>query len=261
MKGLLIVVLLALLLYVAAAVLLYSLQRKFIFHPTPVVSHPFDERELIVSAGSDRLTLKLIVLNPGMPEALLYFGGNAESLAASAEPLAQQISGRTVYLAQYRGYAGSGGEPTQSALFADAVALYDEIAGQHTAVAALGRSLGSGVVCWLATQRPLASLVLVTPYDSILQLARDQYPLFPIAWMLKDPFESSRYAAQIEAPVLVMTAADDTVIPAQSTVRLIDAFGRPVSSREFTGSTHNDIQLQPGYYEMINEFLADGSLQ
>ena len=83
-------------------------------------------------------------------------------------------------LVNYRGYGHSEGRPSEARLFADAVRLYDWAAGQAGVDArrsvGMGRSLGSGVAIYLATQRTLAGLVLVTPFDSITAVAQRHYP-------------------------------------------------------------------------------------
>lgn len=77
--------------------------------------------------------------------------------------------GRSVYLLAYRGYGASDGAPSQQALLADAVAFYDAVQAQHLGqpIVAIGRSLGSEIAAYLASQRPLSQLVLITPYGSM----------------------------------------------------------------------------------------------
>ena len=91
---------------------------------------------------------------------------------------------------------------------------------QHPDVIVIGRSLGTGVAARLASTRPVAKLVLVTPYDSLLGIAQRQFPLFPVRWLLIDKYESWRYVPGIKAPVLILRAEHDELIPAASTEAL-----------------------------------------
>jgi len=138
------------LVYCIAALCLYAFQRKFIYFPSPVISHSFDTQEIEVD---DEIRLNLIVGNAGSAEAAIYFGGNAESVARSAPDLVSALPDKTVYLVNYRGYGGSDGTPTESLLFEDAEAVFNFIATSHTSVSVIGRSLGTGVACWLARLR------------------------------------------------------------------------------------------------------------
>ena len=72
-----------------------------------------------------------------------------------------------------------------------------------------GRSLGSGVAVRLASQRPASRLILITPYDSLQDLATAQFPFVPVKWLLRDKFESWRYAARITVPTLIVAAEHD----------------------------------------------------
>jgi pimeloyl-ACP methyl ester carboxylesterase len=71
----------------------------------------------------------------------------------------------------YRGFGGSGGSPSEEAIAEDALALFDQVYASHPQVSLIGRSLGSGVAVRLASQRPVQNLILVTPYNSLEEIA------------------------------------------------------------------------------------------
>ena len=240
------------LLYFIAAFGLYLMQRKFIYYPSPVVSHSYDEEVIVID---DEIRLNLIVGNAGSTEAVIYFGGNAESVARAAPDLIATLSDKAVYLVNYRGYGGSDGKPSESHLFKDAEIIFDFISAKHAKVSVIGRSLGSGVACWLATQRPVDGMVLITPYDSILNLARKAYPVFPVSRLLKDQYRSIDYAPDITSPVSVILAGRDSVIPAAASNRLVQAFNGEVNVSVLEDSDHNDLQMDEKYYLLIKKYL------
>ena len=85
--------------------------------------------------------------------------------------------------------------PPKPALFSDALAIYDQhSATTRFAISAYGRSLGSGVAVYLAANRPLDKLILLTPYDSIADRRAKLYPMFPVRYLIKDRFDSARVA-------------------------------------------------------------------
>ena len=252
MKLLVVIIGILSLMYLIVAFSLYLMQRKFLYYPSPVVGHSFDEQVIVVD---DNIRLNLIVGNAGSAEAVIYFGGNAESVARSAPDLITTLSDKTVYLLNYRGYGGSDGKPAESHLFRDAEIIFDAIATKHTNVSVIGRSLGTGVACWLATQRPVDGMVLITPYDSILNLARRAYPVFPVKWLLKDQYRSIDYAPDIKTSVSVILAGRDSVIPAVSSDRLIQAFTGEVNVSVLENSDHNDLQADENFYSLIRNYL------
>lgn len=149
----------------------------------------------------------------------------------------------SIYLMHYRGYGGSSGNPTEKALFTDALSLFDEVRTEHSEIDVIGRSLGSGVAVYLASQRPVARLVLVTPYDSVLDIAALQFAYFPLKWLLRDKFESWRFAPQVTAATTIIAAEHDEIIPRASTELLRSHFTHAhyLQSRAWDGSQH-DIQ-------------------
>ncbi|MNT65583.1 Alpha/beta hydrolase family protein [compost metagenome] len=98
--------------------------------------------------------------------------------------------------------------------------------------------------------------MLVTPYNSILELAQRQFPIFPVRWMLHDKFESWRYAPSIAVPILVIAAGHDEVIPRWSTEKLIRQFRPGVARVEvIAGTGHNDIGESPEYLQLMKSGL------
>ena len=239
-------------LYGLACAFLYLNQRRLIYMPES--SRPVRQAPDFV-LPQDGVMLRGWVVNPGKTRALLYFGGNGERIEDLREDFSSGFPDRTIYLLPYRGYGASSGEPSESALIDDALALYDEVARHHTGVAVIGRSLGSGVAVQLAARRPLERLVLVTPFDSLQRVAQDAYPYAPVSWLLKDRYESWRFAGQVHCPVLVLRAADDQVIDPARTAVLVASFGALPEELVIAGAGHNTIQNDPAYQRALDAFL------
>ena len=238
--------------YLLIAAFLFVNQRKMIYHPTPADMQVDAGRITIDSQG---LRLRGWVLNPGKPRALIYFGGNAEVISARQTFFETIFSDYSVYLINYRGYGDSEGSPSEAALFADALAIYDRVSQQHVSVTAFGRSLGSGVAVYLASQRELARLILVTPFDSVTSIAQQLYPWLPVRLLLKDRFDSASLAGEIEVPVLIISAENDREIRLEHTLALKNRFTRaPLDYRVVAGAGHNDISEFPDYRALLMEF-------
>lgn len=231
--------------YALACLGLYLMQRSLIFFPQPRRSGD-DAGMLTLAVEGARLQVS--TRQQGAAEAVIYFGGNAEDVSGSLPGLAAAFPAHALYLQHYRGYGGSSGKPTQAALFADALALFDLVHARHPKVIVVGRSLGSGVALHLASRRPAARLVLVTPYDSIAELAARQFPYFPVRWLLTDKFESWRDAPQVSVPTTIIAAEHDEVIPRASSELLMSRFGKGVAQYVvISQSGHNTISEHPDY--------------
>ena len=240
--------------YLGFCVALFTLQRSFQYFPTPRRLGP---TQLAGTFQSGDTLLQLTVRPHAGPGAVLYFGGNGEDVSGSVAPLMAAFPEREIVMLHYRGYGGSAGRPTEADITADAAGLFDKVHAQHPDVIVIGRSLGTGVAARLASTRPVAKLVLVTPYDSLLGIAQRQFPLFPVSWLLVDKYESWRYVPRITAPVLILRADNDEVIPAASTERLRARF--PAGQVDYVvvpGASHNTIGDAPLYVRALAAFDA-----
>jgi len=245
--------------YLLISAYLYLFQRNLIYFPVSL-DPAFRAQEIVV----ENLDVKLHgwVLNPGRTKAVIYFGGNSELVTHRSHYFETVFADYSVYLVNYRGYGKSEGNPSESALFSDALAIYDHIRESHVSdgkvsITAYGRSLGSGVAVYLAANRKLEQLILLTPYDSIAEVAQKLYPLFPVRWLIKDRFDSASRAAEITIPVLIGGAELDRVIDLQHTLALRQRFTRArVKYQQIKGAAHNDIIDFPQYRTLVERFIA-----
>ncbi len=237
------------LIYVGACAALFLFQRSMIYFPQPSAS-PIGAPAIQLSV--DGAQLQVLVRPHAGEQAVIYFGGNAEDVSGSLPELSMAFADRALYLMNYRGFGGSSGSPSEAALHRDAIALFDKVHASHAQVIVVGRSLGSGVAVRLATQRPVERLVLVTPYDSLQDLAAAQFRFFPVRWLLTDKFESGRYAPLISAPTMIIAAENDEVIPRASTDLLHARFSQGVARFVvLPGTGHNTISNSPLYLDML----------
>ena len=226
--------------YLVICLLLYIFQRSMIYFPTGNQAGTEKNTQVMTLADAS------IVLNVRLldsPNALIYFGGNGEDVSWSLAGLSEKFPDYAIYLMNYRGYGGSSGKPAEEVLHADALSLFDKVHAEHPNITVVGRSLGSGVAVRLASIRPVERLVLITPYDSIENIAAQRLPYIPVRWLLKDKFESWRYAPSITAPTEIIAAGNDEVIPLENTQALFRTFKPGIATMNvIPGATHNSVE-------------------
>ncbi|WP_405123392.1 alpha/beta hydrolase [Pseudomonas sp. M20] len=239
--------------YLVLCAALFFFQRSLIYFPQPNAVTSADS-QLTLSMPDAQVSV--ITRERVGPRALIYFGGNAEDVSRNLPEFAEAFPEYAVYLLNYRGFGGSSGSPSEAAIAEDALALFDQVYASHPQVSLIGRSLGSGVAVRLASQRPVQQLILVTPYNSLEEIATRQYPWVPVQWLLKDRFESGKYAAHIRVPTLLLAASDDEVIPRASTQRLLENFPQGVAVlRVVPDSGHNSISDRAQYLQWMEDVL------
>lgn len=247
-------VLLPLVVYVSVCAYLFLAQQRLLYHPTPEVLAPQAERFWLPKAET---RINVWQANPGQTQAVLYLGGNAESVENMLAPLSHALPKHSIYSMNYRGYGWSDGEASEAALYADALLLMDYLLARHAAVRVIGRSLGSGVATYLATQRRFEHLVLVTPFDSVESLAQSRYPWAPIAWLLRDKYRSIDRVGALTQKSLILTASDDAVVPRDHSQRLFAAFSKARTQHiEIPHTDHSNIVQKAPFTQALQTFFA-----
>ncbi len=193
---------------------------------------------------------------PGTP-MLIYFGGNAEEVSGNIPDFRESFAGWSVALFNFRGFAGSGGSPSEKALLDDAVHIYDTLREMHSPpkVVLMGRSLGCGVAVQLASRREADALVLVSPYRSLVHLGRRYYPWVPVGLLLMHRFDSLSIVPELQIPSIVVAGAADSIIPAGESRALFEAMGGSASFIEIEDAGHNDIHMFDEYWDAVTRFL------
>jgi hypothetical protein len=235
--------------YVGLCLALFLAQRAFIYYPQPK-SASDNGPTLTLSVDGERV---LVSTRPRAgSDAVIYFGGNAEDVSQSLPTLADAFPDRALYAMNYRGYGGSTGKPSEVALIADALALFDRVRADHPNIILVGRSLGSGVAIHIASERAVERLILITPYDSLLSIAARQFGFFPLSWLMLDKFESWRYATLVTSPTQLIAAQNDEVIPTSSTAALYQHFPQSLATlNTIPGVGHNSISESPQYIPLL----------
>jgi pimeloyl-ACP methyl ester carboxylesterase len=238
---------------VVGACVLRSVQNRMLYVRTPE-SNPPGGDAFRMPRGD--VSLKIWRLHPNERDALIYFGGNAEDVAGNLPTFDRAFPDRAVYLVNYRGYGGSTGSPSETALVADADAVFDWVKARHHSVVVMGRSLGSGVATALAADRPVERLVLVTPFDSIAKVAGDHFSS-SVQAIVPDRYDSAGRMSRVQADVLVVVAEHDEVVLRARSDALIAAI-KPARRHVvmIPQATHNDLGRYPQYLASIEQFVA-----
>lgn len=255
--------------YAAVVLLFYLTQRQLLYYPQPYQQQQYPS--IIVHSGD--AVLQVIVLSNSSTErqshtqisdnqpkpAIIYFGGNAEAVIHSAALFEPLLPVHDVYLVNYRGYGGSSGRITEDNNYRDALAIYDEVAKQHSTVSLVGRSLGSGVATYVTSQRQqhrLAKLLLITPFDSIKAVAQAKFGWLPVRYLLKDSYPSIDRVANIQVPTLLIAAQNDEIIPASHSIKLQQQFQHGVELKSIANSNHNTVMDKPEAQALMYRFFC-----
>jgi len=245
----------------------YLLQGLWLFRPVRENGHAFtgtparrvDPVEVRID---DAVTLRGWQLTPktdsGKVPGLIYFGGRGEDVSELAH-VPELFGARLVRIFNHRGFASSSGKPSEAGFLRDALAQYDALIAcpdvDPSNVTVIGRSLGSGLAVYVAAHRPVASVVLVTPYDSILALAKQHYPYLPVTQLLRHRFEAHLWASNARCRVLTVLAEADKVVPAHHSHRLLANWAGTSEVVTIPGTDHRSVLRAKQTLSSIRQFL------
>ena len=201
------------------------------------------------------------------PEAIgtiLHCHGNAENISDRLWlPKDLQPIPVNLLMFDYRGFGISPGRPSAKGSYLDAFAAYDFIRSKHPdetvpPIIVLGQSLGGGIACELAINRPVKGLVLESTYTSIVQMGRRYYP-----WLLPDLLCGHRFdciskVSRITVPKLFAHSPMDETIPFDMGETLFAAAAEPKRWFQLEGE-HGEESLRqsPGYHDVFRDFVID----
>ncbi len=213
--------------------------------------------ELATEDGERVVLVRLPAGQAAEPRPLLLgFGGNAWNADALALMLHQLFPEHEVAALHYRGYAPSSGSPSAAALFEDSRRAHDHLASDAKAgIVAIGLSVGAAVAVDLATARPLRGIVMVTPFDSLRELAAHHYPWLPVRLLLRHRMEAAEALRDLDVPTAVITAENDTIVPAARSASL-RAAARDLRSHIAIAAGHNDLYGHPDFAGALRASVA-----
>jgi len=233
---------------------LWAFQDHLIYFPDPAPPPSpaalgltrVEERRLATQDGLEILGWRLREAEPGAP-VILYLHGNGGSLLHRARRVQRfQQQGWGALFVQWRGYGGNPGRPDEAGLAQDALAGLLSLRAEGISASRIvvwGESLGTGLAIRLAAEHPgdVAALVLESPYTSLLDLARLHYPVLPAGLLLRDHFDSAARIGGVQAPMLMLIGAADTLVPPGMSRDLARHAAAPPEIWEAQGAGHNDL--------------------
>lgn len=251
------------LLYLVFGGFLYFNQRDFMYFPDRKLSN-------LSSAGAQAHSVRTedgvgligwyIEPKPGKPVAVLFHGnaGSIDGRALKAEPFTKR--GMGFLFAEYRGYGGNPGKPTEENLYEDArtwLAALEREGIPRSDIILYGESLGTGVAVKMAAERPgHGGMILESPYTSFPAIARVRYPVYPVHLMVLDKYDSLSRIEKVMTSTLIIHGRNDMLVPLSHGAALAHAMDGRAQLVVLDNVGHNDLYAH-GAPAAIGKFLDE----
>jgi uncharacterized protein len=235
--------------YLCICAYMFFAQRSMQYRPDASPMNPLSAnlpnavQAAVKTSDSETIVTWWIAPRDIQQPVFLYFHGNGANLHARAARFAAlSESGAGVFAVSWRGYGGSSGSPTEAGLRADARAAYDTLVNEKrintNRIVLFGESLGTTVATMLASEVPIATLVLDSSFDSAVDVASRAYPWLPVSWLLRDQYRADLAAPKVSVPVQQFHCVDDFVTPLESAQALSARFSKARKIHVMEGRCH-----------------------
>jgi hypothetical protein len=261
----------AIALYFAAMLVFFVSQRSLLYYP----SHSYTElADAHANAAFKEISLRTqdgIDLKAwyapatSKPFTIVFFHGNADGLRTAAQVADPYIAaGYGFLLAEFRGYSGLSGSPTETGLYNDGRAYLKELKArgvESSHIILYGHSLGTGVAVQMASEIHVGGLMLLAPYLSIPKMAQIDFPFFPSSLLALDRFDNEKKIKSIRTPLLIVNGTSDQVVPPAQGRKLYSLANDPKELHSLSGRGHNDAfdEFAPLSIDWIERSCHDSS--
>jgi len=252
MKNLILILLSGICLYFGAVIYLYATQDNKIFNRKWAKPYEPTIAKKITFKTSDGIVLEGAYIENGKNLPLvLYFSGNANNVIEFLEKTAPKIKNYNFIGFNYPGYAGSEGKPCEKCILKYALEVFDS----YSPDIVMGRSLGSAVAAYVASKRNIKKLVLITPFDSIVNIAKSKYPFLPVEKLVKYKFNEAEWIKKTNVPVSILLVKNDDVIPQKSIDNLLNNIPDLHKKVVISGVKHGNIYEYKDIEKVIEKLL------
>ncbi len=250
--------------YVLVCVWMTVFQRSFIYFPSVFSRQQVDR--MAHTARLERWTnssgqfIGMKRLSPKRPAdgvVIITYGNGSTAIGCDhyADGI-QGVAAFDIFILEYPGYEDRPGQPSQTSLFSAASEAFLTLPAKRP-VYLVGESLGTGVASYLAGtySNQIAGVLLISPFNSLVDAAQMHFPMLPVFLLLKDSFPSEKYLRNYQGKVGIIVDGKDAVVPEKLGYRLFRAYAGPKKLWEFPDGGHCQItEHSSNFWKEVIEF-------
>lgn len=251
--------------YALLGIAFYYLQDKILLHPTALsrdykfgFKRKFTELNIPINK-TDTVNLLQFMPDTGKPKAVvLYFHGNRANVTRYEKFVNLFLKDNcAVWLMDYPSFGKSSGKFTEEAVNKMGYEIQKLAATQYAAdsIIIYGKSLGTGIAAYVASETKNKMLILETPYYSLRDAVGKYMFMYPLDNMMQYDFPTYKYLNGLEESVVIFHGTDDGVIRYSSAEKLKPLLKPNDVFYTIEGATHNSVNKTDVYKRAIDSLL------
>jgi len=196
---------------------------------------------------------------------IIVFHGNAGTAADRTYYIKALVPlGYRVILAEYPGYGARAGKLGEKSFVSDAKETVNDAYKHYgSPLFLLGESLGCGVAAAVAKETPVTidGILLITPWDTLLSVAKSKFSWLPLQFFMKDKYDSMSNLKGYQGRIAIVGAEKDEIIPMRHAFTLYQSLPGRKAMWLVKGAGHNDwpMIVDKPLWQKIMDFLSGKS--
>lgn len=251
--------------YISVGFILYFIQDMLLFHPKAVsrdhhYNFPHPYQEMNIPFQEQNLSIIKFYPEEQAKGCVLFYHGNMHNVEHYARyPSVFLKNGYAVWMIDYPGFGKTTGKRTEAIINEQALLMYDlalKEFKQAEKITIYGKSIGTGIASYVASQKTNRQLVLETPYYSMTKLAKNYFPVYPAKALIRYKFPSNIYLRNIQSPVTLLHGTEDEIIPFRQAKKLKEEIPR-LSLIAIENGKHNNLLNIPFFRDKLDSLLTN----
>ena len=191
---------------------------------------------------------------------VLFFHGNGEDIYASRElclHICENLMCHVIAM-EYPGYSCFKGTPSENVILQNAMVVYEymikDLNIDSQDILIIGRSIGTGPSCWLASKRDVGAQILVSAFTSIKDVVQSMAG-YLISLVVKDRFDNKTHIKNVKCPIFFLHGMKDNVVPFEHSEIQYESVTVPSELYLPKEMTHGSFNFDSQFTDPVNNFL------
>jgi len=241
--------------YIGVGVYMTTQQERFIYHPPKMMA----DCEAVLQVERTIINGTRLYVYEHSERMVVLYHGNAGTVcdrAHYAEIFRE--AGWGYVLVGYSGFGDGTGYSNHEMIRADVhnvIQFLDEKNPDQVYV--VGESIGAGVASYHVSVRSPNALFLITPFDTLRNVAQHHYWYFPVNIFLREAYDNVQRLHSYGGPVKILHGTHDEIVPMSLAQSLYNSLS--TSNKQFVvieEANHNNIWWYEQSVDALREFLS-----
>jgi len=254
-KGLIILFIAIVAVYLIFGILLFFMQKSMIYYPD---KQGFDNCVDFNDYQKVEFNGTRFYYKENSANLIVFYHGNAGSACDRSylKSIFEQTN-KSIIFAEYSGYSNDSKNPGIDLILEDVQNIHNFIVEKSfDNINVYGESIGTGAASYHASLGNVDNLILVSPFSTMERVVQSKYIIYPASLLLTEKYDNLKWLKNFNGSVRIIHGNSDSIIPHELSQELFDNI--PSKDKEYVlieGGGHNDLWGSNDFVDNIADFI------